>query len=52
MTRTPSSVQSKGYDVDRDAVFARRGIRTLRITNESCTRENLKKLIQKAIPST
>ena len=42
----------KGYDVDRNAAFAEKGIQTLRISNASCTKENLKRLIQNTLAST
>lgn len=36
----------KEYDIERDAVFAQKGIQTIRISNSSCTRDNLENLIK------
>ncbi|MBF0231961.1 MAG: DUF559 domain-containing protein [Desulfamplus sp.] len=41
--------KSKEYDEERDAVFAGKGIQTIRITNSDCTRESLRNMIQQKL---
>ena len=44
-----NSESAEGYDAERDIVFARKGIQTIRISNSTCTKENLEALIHNTL---
>ena len=44
-----NSESAEGYDAERDIVFARKGIQTIRISNITCTKKNLEALIHNTL---